>query len=361
MKKFTYDFEEYSKADWLEIIKKSLKKGSIDDFTWDIDEDVKGEPFAHKDDISMDFAPIAGEDNDWKTGLDYSLIEHSKFNEFVKSHFNFGLESLIININHSQIDLNELFDGVNVENKELIFNTRYGVEQILFLEYLKDYFEEKEININNISIILRLPINRPGSFIELEEYCKIHFPNIVFYYKTERNLSTMPVDYLAESFNTLKSYIDKLKINKEQLEWFLSKLKFHFFMNTTILADIATLRAFKILWKNFLKSYDVGDYSPKIILGINHDSYTDDENNDIIMATILAMTGAIAGVDSINIAPKIEEVTDMKNTMRLMLNIQNILKLESNMSLVNDALAGSYSIEDLTNKIALKAWEKIKG
>ena len=360
MEKFTYDFEGYSKAEWLEIIKKSLKKGSIDDFTWDIDEEVKGEPFAHKEDISEDLAPIAANDNEWKIGLDYSLIDHNNFNEFIKSHFNFGLESLVINVNHSQIDLNLLFDGVDVEKKELIFNTRYGVDQILFLEYLKDYFEDKEVNLNNISIILRLPINRPGSFMELEEYCKIHFPKMQFYFKTERNLSKAPVDYLSESFNTLKAYIDKSEITKDQLEWFLGKLKFHFFMNETILVDVATLRAFKVLWKNFLKSFGVKDYSAKIILGINHDSYTDDENNDLIMATVLSMSGAIVGVDSINIAPKTVGVTDIKNTMRLMLNIQNILKLESNMSMVNDALAGSYSIEDLTSKIATKAWEKIK-
>ena len=359
MGKFTYDFEGYSKDEWLEIIKKSLKKGSIKDFVWQIDKEVQGKPFAHKEDTPEDYAPFAIKDNNWKIGLDYSLIENIDFNKYLKSHMNFGIESTVVNINHSQIDINELFNGVGVENKELIFNTRYGVDQILFLEHLKDYFEERGFDINSLNIVLRLPINRPGSILELEEYCKIHFPNISFYFKTERALSKTPVDYLSESLNTLSSYIKKSKIDKNQLNWLLKKLKFHFFMNGTILADISTLRAFKILWKNYLKSYDAEDLCVKIILGINHDSYTDDENDDLIIATILSMTGAIAGVDSINIAPKTDGIKDIKNTMRLMLNIQNILKLESNMSLVNDALAGSYSIEDATNQIAKKAWDKV--
>ncbi len=360
MGKFTYDFEGYSKADWIEIIKKSLKKGSIDDFEWKIDNEVKGKPFAHKDDIDEDYSAIASGDNDWKTGLDYSLIDNDDFNDYIKTHLNFGLESAIININHSQIDLNSLFEGVDIDNKELIFNTRYGVDQILFLEYLKDYFEEREINIKKLNIVLRLPINRPGLIIELEEYSKIHLPNIQFYFKTERELSNSPVNYLSESLNTLTAFIKKTEIDSTQLEWLLGKLKFHFFMNGTILTDISTLRAFKILWKNYLKSFSTKDFPAKIMLGINHDSYTNDENNDLIMATILSMCGAIAGVDSINIAPKMEGITDMKNTMRLMLNIQNILKLESNMSLVSDAMAGSYSIEDATDHIAIKAWERIK-
>jgi methylmalonyl-CoA mutase N-terminal domain/subunit len=136
----------------------------------------------------------------------------------------------------------------------------------------------------------------------------------------------------------------------------LSHLKVHFFLNADLLADIALLRAFKTLWYNYIKAYKLESIDPKIILGINHDSYTEDENNDLIMATILCMSGAISGVESILIAPK-ESVINPKNTMRLLLNIQNIMKLESNMSTVNDALAGSYALETATERIVKKAWE----
>jgi methylmalonyl-CoA mutase len=69
------------------------------------------------------------------------------------------------------------------------------------------------------------------------------------------------------------------------------------------------------------------------------------------------MSGAITGVKSINIAPK--ENDSNINSMRLLINIQNIMKLESNIGIVIDALAGSYAIEDATIKIAEQAWSRL--
>jgi len=359
MSKITLDFEKYNKKEWLEIIKNSLKKGSIEDFVWKLNDDINGEAFANIEDISDDSKPFKASGKEWINGLDYSLVSQDSFNRFLKNHIKNGLKSAIINVNSSKFNIESHLSGINLEEIDLIFNTRYGVDHILFLEHLKDYLLKYNFDFKKVNIVLRLPISRPQALLELYKYAKFNSFKLSFYFKSEREYSKDPIKYLKETFNSLSYFIKNSETDKEGLLWLLKDLKFHFFMNGNFLSDISTLRAFKVLWYNYLKAYKVDSFIPKILLGINHDSYTDDENNDLIIATVLCMTGAITDVYSINIAPK-KEVVDIENMMRLMLNIQNIMKYESNMSVVNDALSGSYAIENATKTIAKKAWKEFK-
>ena len=358
METLKYDFEQYTKKEWLDLIEQSLKKGSLKDFVWKLDNNVEGEPFSHFDDLQKLYSPVKSKKNtnSWFSGLDYSLVSNETINECIKLHSGFGLESIILLVTDSSIDLNKYFKGVNIQELDVNFNTSYGVDLIFFLENVKDYLEKSNINYKKLNITIRLPINRPHLILELYNYSKVSFPNLKFYFKTERGYSYEPVKYLSETFNTLTDYIRKANLEKEHLDWLLSRLKVHFFMTDNFLSNIATLRAFKILWNNYVKAFKLDTIPPEIMLGINHDSFTGDENDDLIVSTILSMSGAIAGVDSINLAPK-EDVSNLQNTMRLMLNIQNVMKLESNMGVVEDALAGSYAIETATNRLAEAAWD----
>jgi len=360
MKKLNFDFKKYKKQEWLDLIAKSLKHGSLEDFVWYVDAKTKGEPFAHRDDLPADFLPLDAKtkNNEWLSGLDYSLITTEELNRYMKVHTAFGLQSAIIHITNSSVDLDQMFRGLDITKLDLVFNTSFGIDLILFLENFKDFLDKKQLNNKKIVFTVRLPINRPFMLMELYKYATLNFPKINFYFKTDRAYSYEPVKYLTDSFDTLTDYIKKSDIDKDILAWYFDKMKVHFFATENFLADIAMLRAFKIVCANYTKAFGITPKKAKIILGINHDAFTGDENNDLIIATVIIMAGAIAGVHSINPAPA-EEVTDPVNMMRLFLNIQNIMKLESNMALVRDALAGSYAIEDLTNKIATEVWKEL--
>ena len=361
MKKLNFDFKKYKKKEWLELIANSLKKGSIEDFLWYVDSKTKGEAFAHRDDLPADYPPLDAKtkNNEWLTGLDYSLISTGDLNHYMKVHSAFGLQSAIIQITNSSVDLDKMFRGINIENLDLIFNTSFGIDLILFLENFKDFLDKNQINNKKIIFTVRMPINRPFMLMELYKYSILNFPKINFYFKTDREYSYEPVKYLTESFDALTDYISKSNIDKDILAWYFDKMKIHFFLTENFLTDIAMLRAFKIVCANYTKAYGITPKKAKIITGINHDAFTDDENNDLIVATVIIMAGAIAGAYSINPAPKEHGVTDPVNMMRLFLNIQNIMKLESNMTMVRDALAGSYAIEDLTDKIATAVWKEL--
>ncbi len=355
-----FDFKQFSKKEWLELIANSLKTGSLKDFVWQLNDEVEGEPFAHFDELGKDVSPIKSSNTKtgWLSGLDYSLIDFDKVNSYIKTHSKYGLQSMIIELLDSSADIKHLFKGIDLNLYDINFNASYGTDLIIFLDNFKDCLQSRGYSSEKLNITLRLPINRPHLMLELYKYTKINFPLIKFYFKTDREYSYDPVKYLSETLNTLTDFVKKSDMDTELMSWLFKKLKFHFFLTEKFLSNIATLRAFKILWNNYLNSFNTEISDANIMLGINHDAFTDDINNDLIIATILSMSGTIANVNSINLAPK-TGIEDEENIMRLMLNIQNIIKYESNMSLVTDALNGSYAIEDATEKLAEEVWEKI--
>ena len=361
MKPLDLNFNGHSKEEWKELIAKSLKTGSLEDFVWTLDKNVAGEPFAHFDDLKKDYNPIIGKtrDNNWLCGLDYSLVNNDVVNAYIKQHSRFGLESFILYASDSKVDFESVFKGIELDKYDILLNTRNGIDIILFMEHLKDYCLMKEYNHKKLKFNLRLPDDRPEEMLELFKYLDLNFPEVRFFFRTERELSYAPAQYLTETFNNITDFIEESEISKDILVSMLKRWKVHFFMTENFLADIATLRAFKIMWNNYLKILKADNFGDKIILGINHDGYTENENSDLIVATIISMAGAIAGVHSINIAPKETGLEDTANFMRLLLNIQNILKHESNLNLVKDAVAGSYAIETASFRIAEEAWSNL--
>ena len=361
MKSLDLKFSGQNKAEWLELISQSLKTGSIEDFVWNLDKNVKGEPFAHFDDLKIDYNPIISraKENKWLCGLDYSLVNNEMVNGYIKQHAKFGLESFMLYASDSDVDFDSVFKGIELDKYDILLNTRNGIDIILYMEHLKDYCLRKEYNHKKLKFNLRLPDDQPEEMLELYRYLNLNFPEVRFFFRTERELSYHPAQYLTETFNNMTEFIEGSELSKDILFSMLKRWKVHFFITENFLSDIAMLRAFKIMWNNYLKVLKADNFGDKIILGINHDSYTENENKDLVVATLVSMAGAIAGVHSINISPSEAEINDPANLMRLLLNIQNIMKYESNMNVVKDAVAGSYALETASFRIAEEAWSNL--
>ena len=361
MKAVDIDFKEYSKKEWLDDIAKSLKTGSLEEFVWKLDENVNGQAFASREDIRPSGIEYSykKKDNSWLRGLDYSLIPSEEINSYIKIHSGFGLESMIINIDESKFQFDMILNGLDLTKYQILFNTRYGVDIILLMETFKDFLKEKEIDPKTLKIVLRLPFDNPEEMLELYKYLQINFPKINYLYRSDKELSYQPVKYLLDTFHDISDFVKLSEIDEEMTTDILSKLYFHFFLTEKFISNIAFLRAFKLVWKNYLKVLKIENVDENIVIGINHDAFTEDENKDLIIATIVCMSSAIAGINTINIAPKETGISDFQNFMRLLLNIQNMMIHESNMNIVKHSMAGSYAIEDATTRIAEEVWKEL--
>ncbi|KPK87629.1 MAG: hypothetical protein AMS27_01855 [Bacteroides sp. SM23_62_1] len=140
------------------------------------------------------------------------------------------------------------------------------------------------------------------------------------------------------------------------------RMMFHFSSATGYFAEIAKLRAARLLWSVITHSfgYSGTGISPMYIHSSTSEWKTTifDPYNNILRGTTGTMSAILGGADSITVTP-FDQATGNPGEFseRLARNIQIILKEEAYLDKVADPGAGSYYIENLTDKIAESAWQ----
>ena len=135
------------------------------------------------------------------------------------------------------------------------------------------------------------------------------------------------------------------------------RIHFRFAIGTNYFLEIAKVRAARLLWANIVKAFapDCGDAAYMYIHGETaewnmtvYDPYV-----NLLRTTTEAMSGAIAGVDSLWVLPFDTAYRHPDAfSERIARNQQIVLKEEAYISKIVDPSAGSYYIENLTASIA---------
>jgi len=126
--------------------------------------------------------------------------------------------------------------------------------------------------------------------------------------------------------------------------------------------EIAKLRAFRKCWANILLNYSPEhecSMAAHIHCRTSAWSLTAlDHHNNMLRATTQAMSAVLGGCQSISVLPY-DAATASSDPLaeKLALHMQLVLKEEAYLDKVNDAAAGSYYIESLTERLAHKAWK----
>jgi methylmalonyl-CoA mutase len=82
----------------------------------------------------------------------------------------------------------------------------------------------------------------------------------------------------------------------------------------------------------------------------------DEDHSYYIKKTTAVLSGYIGGANVV----KLGQLHDhLDNNTRLEMNIQHILQLESKLNQYKDPMGGSYFMEDLTQQICEKIWNKL--
>lgn len=140
---------------------------------------------------------------------------------------------------------------------------------------------------------------------------------------------------------------------------------FSFSVSSNVFMEIAKLRAAKMLWAKIVKTFGAkSDDAGKMFLHVRTSTFTktmNDPYNNIIRNAIEAFTAAVAGCESMYVAPFDEMLGRPDNfSMRVARNQQLLLKEEAYVSRVVDPAAGSYYVESLTDSVAREAWRLIQ-
>jgi methylmalonyl-CoA mutase len=141
-----------------------------------------------------------------------------------------------------------------------------------------------------------------------------------------------------------------------------SRIRFSFGTGSNYFAEIAKLRAARLLWSTVMTGFQAEDYEA---VKMHIHSVTSEWNNTIydpyvnmLRTQTEAMAAILGGTDSLTVEPfDVVFRQPGEFSERIARNQQLILKEEAYFDKVIDPAAGSYYIENLTSMIAGKAWK----
>lgn len=310
-------FVKYSESNWIDIISKELgPDGDINSLYPPKMEGIQINPFAHTP--TADFDPIITNPDPWKITAEINSKDAEETNKLALFFLKNGAQALKITLYEGQ-QLELIFKNVILEYIFVLLD----LSQIKDQESIKQEIKEKHPSFK-------------GYFL----YSK-HRPD------ASNHEEKKPVTTLRDA---LANQVDDSVITDSTIV--TMEIGKHFIL------EIAKLRALRILWANLLKSRDLSLEKSLIIVALPaENSLVDDSDLSLIQLTYMAMSAIIGGADFIITNT---HAMSAKGHQRTALHIQNILSMESDMGKVNDPAAGSYVIEDLTNKLAKHTWKAFK-
>ena len=161
---------------------------------------------------------------------------------------------------------------------------------------------------------------------------------------------------IALVLNVAVEYIERFSSQGTSLDDILSGFEFSLAVGTNYFIEIAKVRALRILFYHILKLYSVTDLNPGNIKVHSVSSVWTktiyDPYVNMLRNTTEAMSALLGGCNSLSISPFDEVFNNSTDfSKRISRNISNLLKEESYFDKVSDPAAGSYYIEELTDKL----------
>jgi methylmalonyl-CoA mutase len=175
---------------------------------------------------------------------------------------------------------------------------------------------------------------------------------------------TADADAIMQIGRTLAAgikYLDAMQDHGANAASAASAVEFSFAIGPNYFFEIASLRAFRMIWARVLEIYGVSSEAARARIAA-YTSYppadADNGHWNVLRATTEAISAILGGADSICIAAFGEgETLTRESGRRLARNTQLLLKHEAFISRVADPGGGSYYLEALTNSIADAAWK----
>ncbi len=382
------DFPEVPTSEWLAKIEKDLKGKSLDSLDWSPEEGIDLKPFYRKEDIdSINLPSFAKTNNQWLVRERIEIMENvaacKQANKVLLDALNGGLQAPDFEIDNliDKKNIVQLLKDVQVEILHLFFRgLMVESEPMEVLSFVHGAIKAKGVNPRICKGGIHLdPLGyfvENGEFYTDENLDMMNLMDAIDYAQrqlsnfTVINVSTMFLQgqgstasqQLAIAMATGSEYLAQLTEMGLDVDVINKHMQFEFSVGGNYFLEIAKMRAMKILWLNILEAYGSKNPTlPHIHIQTALSTQTDDKHTNMIRSTTEAMSGILAGADSITVFPADTVYGEPDDfSRRVARNVQHILKYESKLDWVSDPAAGSYYIETLTSKLADKAYEKFQ-
>lgn len=394
---FYTNFPPVTKQEWEEKVKADLKGKSPEKLIWKnfegIDvpafytsEDLKGMDYIHSHPGDFPFrrgSKVAN--NNWFIRQDFNVAPILKSNKNLKLAINSGITELGFITSQTKTltnqDIENLLDEVDLEKIRINFDT--DINSLDILKQLVKVLKSKDINLNRVSGAIEY--NPLGNFLKYNQF-----------YSSEENdfeLAGSMLQFCDENLHEFKvlsiggntfsnsgaslsqelgfalamgaENLVKLSELGFSIEKIASRIQMSLGVGSNYFMEIAKVRATRQLWASIVSAFNPEQKNFGEIFIHSAPTFWNKTKLDpyvnMLRFTTESLSAAIGGSDSISTFP-FNMISKEPGTFseRIARNTQIILKEESYIDKIVDPSAGSYYIENLTDKIASQAWEIFK-
>jgi len=406
-------FDEFpitSYEQWKDEAIKSLKGGDFEKklFTKTI-EDIILKPIYNENDLknnplyNFQYPGIApynrGENplgykaNPWLIAQAIPYPDIKQFNTALQNDLANGQNAINIKVrgisNHHRqikygIELNNIDDFANAfENIDLTKYPIYFSTDDFFYDFSKlfqDFLKKSKIDISKFegnlgadifgkllsTGNLALSLNNYYKQIEelINQYDNSNFGVINISGGIFLNAGANTVQELAYSFTEAIEYIKTLQLLDLDVDTIAPKIRFSFGISSNFFMEIAKLRAARIIWTKIIREFGGNEQSQKMFIHSQTSLRNKTKFNpwsNIMRNSTECLAAILGNSNSIEVGYfDFAYGYPSELSRRLARNTQLIYLNESHLLDTIDPAAGSYYLEELTNEICIKTWQKIQ-
>jgi methylmalonyl-CoA mutase len=168
--------------------------------------------------------------------------------------------------------------------------------------------------------------------------------------------SSEPVQEISKSLEQGVKLIDTLTDHGAEKEAVFKNISLSFNADENFLINIAKLKAVRLLWYQLSQAFGIRHYSPDNLYihvqAARSPSMNFEPQGHMIKNTTDGLSAVLGGCDALTLFADDQD----EMTQRIALHVANILKEESHLDQVTNAVAGAYAIESMINELAQSAW-----
>lgn len=365
------DFPPVTKEQWLAQIEKDLKgKQPLDNLYWQPETGVRPDPFGHV--ASAPSLSWSGQALSWRISEDVEVGRSgAEANAQALGALEQGAESLCFYVPDAMPDWALLLEHIYLDFIELHFAGAGAQQQpaALLGTFQHAVASRKSDPAKLLGSVAYDPLEIPKGqqvdwrhVYELLDFAHKNLPN---FRTLSLHVPTAPtkVAQLVGLLQKAQRCTEALTQKGAGVEEIADHLQFSLVIGSSYFLEMATLRAFRLLWYHFCDSWGIKSHDPLMEVRFAPEAYTDELYTNMIRATTMTMSAALGGAHRITVRPydagrRAAARYPAAFGRRIALNVQHLLKMESHFDQAPDPAAGSYYIEDLTHQLAERAWSE---
>ena len=387
------EFPPVSTEKWEEVINKDLKGADYEKkLVWKTIEGFKVKPYYRAEDLEhieyLDSNPDQfpytrgkhSDNNVWDIRQDIREKDPQKANAFALDAVKRGATALGFCAKNIETEeqMATLLKDIYLTAVTIHFNCSKDWKKTLELFVAvarKNGFDTKEIcgsvNYDIFQYALKhgaFKLGEDGDYqyaAELIAYAKENLPKfrvLTVNGSLLNNAGSNIVQELGFSLAAANELVAKLTDKGCDASTVAKNIVFNLAIGGNYFMEIAKIRAARMLWSKIVEQYKPAcECACKAYINSTSSTWNKsifDPYVNMLRTTTETMSAAIAGADSISVAPfdiAFKEADDF--SYRIARNQQLLLKEESYLDKIVDPAAGSYYIENLTDSIAQYAWQ----